>query len=230
MNSAEHTQETPKKTSFGNKLTLIVIVSLLIGPFFLVPLFVDPFSVDRKAHGTLVQPAVDVGHIELLINEEATPIATINDNWKLFYIMPNNCTKACEHSILQMERVRRSMDKLINKVTLLSIHQKPLSAAWQERAESEFQELTFTSIAAKDMLSIQPIINDVLYGAIDKAALDKGQSPPKRINGIETGSLYLLSPDGHIVAHYPPIEDEREAILYAKGIRKDLRKSIKGAR
>lgn len=230
-------KEAPSTNKKGNKLTLIIILLLMIGPFFIVPLFVDPFSVARKAHGALVQPSIDIGHIELLLDDQPsqkapskTALSKADENWKLFYVMPNNCTKACEHSILQMERVRRSMDKLMDKVTLIAATTRPLSSEWQQRAKNEFMEIEFTQLSPSALSQIQAPLNDVLYGRIIQQALDKGQSPPKHINAINAGHLYLLSPDAHIVVHYPPIEDEREAILYAKGIRKDLRKSIKGAR
>jgi hypothetical protein len=204
----ESSQEQQKKTSTKNKWILVLIISILVGPFILTPLLVDPYTLERNAHGTLLIKPINLGNLDLKTSTENTdnktntkPLSQLDDNWKLFYIMPDPCDQACNFSLLQMERVRRSMDRLINKVTLLVASTSKLSNSLEQKASSEFKEITFTQIS-----------KDQIY------------------EGVKVGHIYLMSPNGHLVVKYEAHDDEREAILYAKGIRKDLRKSIKGDR
>jgi|GEM_PF-263177 len=193
-----------------SRMTFLAIIAFFAVPYFIVPQIFNLDEMGTTNKGKLIQPHVTIDSLDLKTasGKTFTPTDTAGQ-WTLLYFIPQTCDQTCQNALFSMRQIRKSLDKDIDRVRLVSVHSHTPSETLQELISTEFP------------------LNVQLEGQQQK--IDNAFANTEIINASEASQIYIMSPDGYIFIHYPVVEDVQEAILKARDIRKDLKKTLKGS-
>ena len=194
-----------------SKLALIMIL-VVFAAFFVVGRFViDPTSLPRLNHGTLLIPHLHVDTLDWRDTDGMPYTADdMSGQWSMLYVADGSCDSACKNGLYYLIRqLRLSLDRDINRVRRIVLH----------TAEANEELRAFLDDNVAGMLE--------LHGDADRlnAALTEIPDHPENAQG----KIFLVSPDGMIFIWYPSHADMENTLEEADRIRADLKRTLKGS-
>jgi len=205
-----HTDSTDIRQRRKSRMIFIAIIAFFAVPYFVVPHIFNLDKMGTTNKGQLIQPHVNIDSLNLKTSSGNTFTSTDTaGQWSLLYFIPQACDQICKNALFSMRQVRKSLDKDIDRVRLISVHSHAQTKDLQKLISTEFP------------------LNVQLEG--QQQQINSAFANTAISNASEANQIYILSPDGYIFIHYPVVEDVQEAILKARDIRKDLKKTLKGS-
>ena len=160
--------------------------------------------------GILIQPNISIKDLRLEESDKKIFAPSyVTHKWALLYFIPPNCPKTCQNALYSMRQVKRSLDRDINRVDLISIQTT-------ESSPHVLPLLNDTAFPFKQLKGTSLVIDNAFSSSITSQA-------------SQAGYIYMMSPDGFVFMQYAVPKDEHEAILKARDIRKDLKRTLKGS-
>ena len=210
-NNSTPTSEASPAQKRKARITFLAIVGLFFIPYFIVPLLFNPADMGQTNKGTLITPHIQIADLQLQQGAKNLEWPQLEMLWRMMYILPAQCDAACENAIYVMRQVRRSMDRNIQRIGIIVVH-------------SEISADIPTNVFSKDYPGA--IVLEASSEKINTAM----QVVSNTGSALQAGLIYLVAPDGQIFLSHPSYTDQQEAVMKAKDLRKDLKKTIKGSR
>lgn len=192
---------TPAKKSHAS-LILVLMLLIALGPI----LFAwgiynnsDSFEFNTEHTGDLITPALLATSLQYTDLHGATFTGEeMRGRWWITYVAPSHCDAACGEWLHQMRQIHVALGKNSDRVGRLflaeSAENMPMTLA------DEYPNLTMASLDKADRL----------YYFLAYAT-----------PGVtESGALYLIDPQGHVILHYP-------ASTAPSGILDDIRRLLR---
>lgn len=200
------------RTARKNRVTLLILVASFILPVVLGDLayHFGWYKGGQTNKGKLIDPPVsfaDFRVTDMVGNALGTEF--VGKNWWLLYVVPPECGVACRNRLFQMRQVRRALGKEGDRMRQLLVLTGPLSPETQALLSREFAD--FAQVKASSV---------AIDSALQRAA--PGASA--------AGLLYVMDPKGWIMLSYAPESDEKQSVIKAEDILKDLQKLLKASR
>ena len=162
-------------------------------------------SAGTSNKGSLIDPPLTA---ESLALESLIPEDFSERKWWIIYIMPNECSKACENSLYQMRQIHKALGPDQARVSRLLITTENPSESYQSLIDQEFPNLETAQLTDTQL--------ETAFAKVPSTTIERPQD-----------HIYLMDTMGAIFMVYPTYEDEQTSILKGRDLLKDLRKVLK---
>lgn len=195
-----------------NRMLFLLLVSsfLLPGVFARVAYDHGWFAGGVTNRGTLIAPGRPP-RLEALVAQEggrALMVDALSGRWWLVYVLPSQCEAACRNRLYQIRQIHKATGKDAERVGELLVLPETPPAATAQLLAGEFKSM-------RQIQSSRSVVDHVLA--------------PAAVGASEAGLLYLMDPRGNLILSYAPEADERQAILKARDVLKDLQRLLKAS-
>lgn len=195
-----------------NRLLFILLVLSFLLPGVLARVAYDHgwFAGGVTNRGTLIAPGRPPRLEALAAQEGGRPLAAdaLSGQWWLVYVLPSQCEASCRNRLYQIRQVHKATGKDAERIGELLVLPEPPRAAIAQLLDGEFKSM-------RQIQAARPVVNRALAPAAAQAS--------------EAGLLYLMDPRGNLILSYAPEPDERQAILKARDVLKDLQRLLKAS-
>lgn len=179
-----------------NKRTIFIFIAAFLLPVILAKVALDNdwFNQAATNKGELIQPALDMTSLQGKSKEP---------KWKLLYVLPEQCTEACENALYSVAQVHSALGK-----------------------ESDRAEVVVLAYAQSDSEQLALIKEQPNYRLLNTNLNTLNQV----FNGANTQGVFIVDTLNNIILRYPLYINSEDAILHSRDILSDMRKVLKLSR
>lgn len=184
------------------RLTLLLIIAVFAIPMIAAYLYRP--SGEPGNYGTLVDPPRVLQEFRMTgLDGESAGLETLKDKWTLLYIGGDDCGDPCRTQLFNIERVRLTQGKHMDRVQ--SLYLAPASMTAREVSDTlvEYKGVKGYRISRSGLDAMAP-------------GFDWGDAAGPR----EAGRVYVIDPLGNLMMFYPQDADP-------SGMKKDLARLLK---
>lgn len=192
------TEPNPRKT----RLTLLAIIAVFAVPMIAAYLYRP--SGEAGNYGTLVEPPRPLQEFRMTdLEGDAAGLGVLKGKWTLMYVGGAECGETCRSNLYNIERVRLTQGKEMNRVQ--SLYLAPDSMAGRVVANTlvEYQGVQGYRISGAGLQAMAPDFD--WDGAAGPAGSER---------------VYVIDPLGNLMMFYPGGADP-------SGMKKDLKRLLK---
>lgn len=207
----ERTVETAPRRWRNRVLFLLLVSSFLLpGVFARVAYERGWFAGGVTNRGTLIAPGRPPRVEALAAQDDGKPLAAdaLSGRWWLVYVLPSQCEAACRNRLYQIRQVHKATGKDADRVGELLVLPEVPSPTIAQLLAGDFKDM-------RQIQAARPVVDQALAAAAPQAS--------------QAGLLYLMDPQGNLILSYAQEADERQAILKARDVLKDLQKLLKAS-
>lgn len=159
-----------------SRLVLLLIVALFLGSLVVAALlrFAGWTPAQGRNHGELLQPPVDAGGLDLVLEADARWQWKNRENrWTALVRVPADCRQACWDRVAMLPRVRQSLGRHAPRLPLLLVE---------------------ATVPDAQRARLRPLV---------AAAASSALPAPLRREPKALPELWLVDPHGYLILHYP---------------------------
>jgi len=184
----------PDTKNSGSRKALILLVVVFVLPVILAKVALDNDFFNRGAtnRGELIQPTIN-----------AQPLfAELPKKWRVVYVVPSTCDKACQNAIYSIQQVDLALGKESDRAnaTLIITPESDSIDKWVAKDER-------TELLKMNEENVNKVFDS---------------------NGMN--GIFLVDTMNHAMLRYTPHADQQQAIMQSRDVLSDLKKLLKLSR
>ncbi|GAB3014491.1 hypothetical protein [Bowmanella dokdonensis] len=177
----------------SHKKTILLVALAFLVPVLLAKLALeqDWFNKASTNKGQLLNPPLDLSVLDG------------TQRWRLLYILPEDCDKACENALISINQVWMALGREQDRAEPVVI----ATEVSDDRPAEHLQQFPNIRLLTSSQQVVKQVFKDV-----------------------PTDGIFLVDTMNNVILKYPLQQEQQQAVLHSRDILADLRKLLKLSR